>query len=352
MKNILSLLDYVHSLSKTDKELFSRIYSVSGDLGLLKVPKDIQPWVSSKFGSVEVVESQKIIRVDNRITFESSLFNQLRAKRPIDTNNKTDVESLIKKTENDPFCKPLTNTPRDSFGRVKGKQSISASNIAKYDSHHGLIIFKEHNPLKFSLSSIKDYLETAQKWINKVYKLNPERKFPFIMWNCLWKSGASIIHGHMQTVMAKEKHYGNIEKLKMFSDVYTDLFKADYFNDLFKCHEIIGLGFKKGKNKVLAHLTPIKDKETIIIAKELNDSSKTIYKVLKAYMKMGVRSFNVGIYLNPLDNSWKFPVIIRIVDRGNLSDNTTDFGGMEVFAGTSIISSDPFKIINNIKKEF
>ena len=65
--------------------------------------------------------------------------------------------------------------------------------------------------------------------------------------------------------------------------------------------------------------------------------------------KFGVESFNVGWYLPPMDGSdWELPVIARIVDRGKLSSRTTDYGGMEIYAGDIVIGSDPYRIIEKI----
>ena len=352
MKNIISISDQVKKLSKKDKVLFSKIYSVTEDVGTMKVPAEMKTWVNSKFGSVKLVEKQKIIRIDNNITFESALFNEIRALRPIDSQNHTDIKKLVKEKEGGPFCKPLKLTPADSFGRIKGKKCLTASNIAKYDCSHGLVIFKEHNPFKFNLLDVKDYFETAGKWIKKANKQNPERIYPFIMWNCLWKAGASIIHGHMQALLAKNRHYGEIEKLKVFSDSYETFFGSDYFEDLYKLHKKLGLGFESKGNKIMAYLTPKKEKEVFIIAKDFKSAPEIVYKVLKSYLKMGVQSFNLAVYLQPLDKHWKMPVIVRIIDRGKLSANTTDIAGMEIFSGTNVIETDPYKVLNFVKKEF
>lgn len=350
MRGVISISARINKLPKKNKALFNRLFYVSEDLGRLKIPEEMKTWVKDNFKNVKNVEVQKIVRIDNRITFQSAIFNELRSFRPIDAHTDEQLLDLIEKTTQGPFSHPLTSTPEDIFGRIKGEKCITASNIAKYDAYHDLIIFNEHNPLKFTQKEIEDYLHTAKKWIDRVYERRPERKYPYIMWNCLWKAGASIVHGHMQVVMAKDRHYGIIERIRFFSEVYKEHFGSDYFEDLYKVHKSVGLGFKHGKSKVMCSLTPIKDKEIIIIAEKLEDVSKTIYKVLKSYLKMGVESFDVGIYLSPLDNSWKMPLIVRIVDRGKLSNKTTDFGGMEIFAGTSIIETDPYKVLANIRK--
>ena len=43
-----------------------------------------------------------------------------------------------------------------------------------------------------------------------------------------------------------------------------------------------------------------------------------------------------------MDHSDSFPTHCRIVSRGKLSNQASDFGGLEVFAGASIGHTDPF----------
>jgi len=38
------------------------------------------------------------------------------------------------------------------------------------------------------------------------------------------------------------------------------------------------------------------------------------------------------------------------VDRGNVETKTADIGGMELYAGTSVVSSDPFVLMEKLKK--
>jgi hypothetical protein len=73
-----------------------------------------------------------------------------------------------------------------------------------------------------------------------------------------------------------------------------------------------------------------------------------VFDTLRVYRdSLGVRSFNVGMLLPPVDEteeSWDgFPVVVRIVDRGNLETRTSDIGGMEMFA-EAVVAADPFAV--------
>ena len=39
----------------------------------------------------------------------------------------------------------------------------------------------------------------------------PQARYPFFLWNCLWRSGASILHGHAQMTLTREMHYARVE---------------------------------------------------------------------------------------------------------------------------------------------
>ena len=98
---------------------------------------------------------------------------------------------------------PETYTPKDLFGRVKGINSVTAANIAKYDVYSSLVIFKKHNPLEFNLEEFSDYIDTSFKWFEMVFNRDKNFQFPFFVWNCLPRAGASLIHGHAQILITK-----------------------------------------------------------------------------------------------------------------------------------------------------
>jgi hypothetical protein len=62
---------------------------------------------------------------------------------------------------------PEEGTPADVFGRVRGFHSTTASNVAKYDGFHGLIIFDDHDPLAFTPEKVDDYVSVALEWLEK-----------------------------------------------------------------------------------------------------------------------------------------------------------------------------------------
>ncbi|MCK4352853.1 hypothetical protein KAW65_05535 [candidate division WOR-3 bacterium] len=353
INSILNLDKLVGQSSPDKQQLFSRIFSISKNTGKLIPPEGMSYWIKDKFGSLNIKE-QVIVRVENLVTYEGTLFNKLRSKIPIKSKAFLNWEKELKTPESCAFCDPLNLTPKDDFGRIKGKYCITASNVAKYDWLHGLIIFDEHYPLVFDKKRISDYLQTAIKWLEKTNKLHKEAIFPFIMWNCNWRAGASIIHGHLQILLAKEP-YPKIKFLKEVVDNYNKKYGANYWQDLFQIHKMLGLGVSYKTIDMMAYLTPLKENEIMVVTNKIDDKlSICLSKILKYYYEIGVRSFNLGIMMPPLTQieTWdKFPVIVRIVNRGDLSNKVSDIGAMELYT-CSVVSSDPFKLFQKLIEFF
>ncbi|HQX62442.1 MAG TPA: hypothetical protein PK593_03170 [Thermomicrobiales bacterium] len=348
-RQIVDLEHVLAALSEADRERFARLYEVSSAVGRLVPPDHMRRWIVKYFGSVEAVSEQKVVRVTNRWTLEGSLFNELRARRPLEARIPADLANEIARTAPDPFCEPELNTPEDVFGRIEGKHAVTASNIAKYDGYHGVVIFREHDPLAFTEASVKDAIDVAVRWQAKSSSLDSEAIYPLIMWNCLWKSGASIPHGHLQVSLTKGMHYGHIESQRRAGVAYTERTGGNYYDDLYQAHESLGLGRVYNGVRVMAHVTPLKEKECLIVGSALDEAfTGTVYSVLNCLTDyLNVVSFNLVIWRPPLretgENWADFPVIARIVDRGDPLNRTSDFGAMELYAA-SVVSSDPFKV--------
>lgn len=348
-RQIVDLEQIVAEGSDESRELFRRFYTVSSTVGRIVPPDHMRRWIDKYFGSVDAVTEQKVVRVTNRWTLEGSLFNELRSRRPLEARIPVDLADEIARTAPDPFCEPELNTPEDVFGRIRGKYTVTASNIAKYDGFHGVVIFNEHDPLAFTEASVDDALSVAQQWHRQSHEIDAQAVYPLIMWNCLWKSGASIPHGHLQVSLTKGMHYGNVERQRRVTTDYRREHGGSYFDDLYALHESLGLGRTFDDVRVLAHLTPLKEKECIVIGRSFDDAFKhTLYEVLNCLTdNLNVVSFNLVIWQPPMTDTgedWSdFPIIARMVDRGDPLNRTADFGSMELYAA-SVVSSDPFKV--------
>ena len=118
-----------------------------------------------------------MVRLTNRITSEETIYNRLRALRPSRYAGKTRV-SLNSHGHGGrtPSPTPWQNTPEDTFGTIEGRHCITASNIAKCDELHGLVIFKNSHPLKWGREEVADYIDTAWRWAQEAHAAHPSEQ--------------------------------------------------------------------------------------------------------------------------------------------------------------------------------
>jgi hypothetical protein len=335
-----------------------RIYAVSTTTGTLVAPDEMRPWIEKLFGSVEAVTRQRIVRVTDRVTLDGALFNDLRAKRPMSVPEKSgaEVAETIRSSEQDPFCHPETGTPADDFGRITGRLGVTASNVAKYDGYHGVLVFGGHDPLApMDAAAIADHFATARRWAEAAFERDAAAPYYFLMWNCLWRAGGSIVHGHMQMTTTRGLHYPKVERLRQAAITYGAAHGRDYFDDVWLVHQALGLGVEIGAARVFATLVPVKEREIVVLGRP-GAGEETIAAgvshALGVLRAAGVVAHDLALYLPPLaadGADWqRFPPLARLVDRGDPGNRTCDIGSMELYAA-SVIASDPFVVAASLQ---
>jgi galactose-1-phosphate uridylyltransferase len=203
--------------------------------------------------------------------------------------------------------------------------------------------------IRFTASQVADYVDTAQEWARTAQRADPAASYPFFLWNCLWRSGASILHGHAQMALTRDMHYARVESWRQAALRYRRDHDCDYWANLVAIHRALGLSVVHGSATILPSLTPTKEKETLVLAPRLDSNLKSaLYHVLHTFVdQLQVQSFNLVLYQPPLSSTvedWTgFPFIFRIVDRGSLHSITSDVGAMEFFA-QSVVTADPFQL--------
>ena len=339
---ITRLPGIVKELAPDMEELVGRIYSWYVEPGRLVFPDAMREWVREKYGDIE---TQQIVRVTNNQTGESTLFNSVRSRRPVLTPRAEETRDLRALSAEGPFVNPLEETPADTFGRVDGDHWITAGNIAKYDYLHAVIIAKENEPYITAEPQIADMISVAIRWCQDANRVNPRAIHPFIIWNHLWRAGASIVHNHAQ-VLLTHRPYAAPARLERVREEYRCRYGSEYFDDLFSAHTAVGLGLVYKGARVMANLTPRKEHEVAIIAESSRDIAPALAKVLECYHNIGVQSYNAAIYMPPIGEGGYY--IAWVVDRGDLHSRTSDIGGMELYAGTPIVASDPFRLMEHL----
>jgi hypothetical protein len=119
-------------------------------------------------------------------------------------------------------------------------------------------------------------------------------------------------------------------------------------------HRDLGLARDLDDVALVAHLTPTKERELLVVGgagRDERDPSfvDALSRALVAYRdRVGVRSFNLALWRPPLNDgsaAWRWlPPMVRIVDRGDPFERASDIGAMELY-GTPIVASDPYDLI-------
>ena len=275
---------------------------------------------------------------------------------PLDTRVNGDLDREIAATVGDPFCRAEEGTPADVFGSVRVEHATTASNIAKYDRFHGVVDFDDHNPLHLTPEKVSDYVSVGLEWGRRALEADPQALYPFLMWNCLWRAGGSIIHGHAQVTATRGTHYPKVERLRRAAFSYAADHDCDYFADLYRLHEALGLSLPLRGVRAFASLTPVKEKELVVVGRGPEDEAlhRAVGALLQGYVvDLGVRAFNVAFYMPPLgptEEDWSdFPTVVYIVDRGDPANRTSDIGAMELYA-VSVVASDPFRVAHLLRE--
>lgn len=353
LTSVLDLPERIARLTGEARERADRLLEAVLIEGSTLPPPSLEPWLAATFGSVDAVRHQRLLRLTNLATLESAVFAALRARRPVDGGrHPRDLPAEIAATEGDPFCDPEHQTPAETFGRIQGARMMTGANAALADAHHAVLVFDHHDPLALDAGLVRDLLGTGRAWADRAREDDPTADRYLLIWNCLWRAGGSIIHGHAQALLGRGRHHAALDRFLRDAASYRDAHGADLLADLVAVHRDLGLGRELDDGvTVLAHLTPVKERELLVIGRSGMDErdpafTGAVWRALAAYRdRLGVRSFNLALWRSSLaGGSEEVPPMVRIVDRGDPLSRPSDIGAMELY-GTPIVGSDPYEVI-------
>lgn len=348
-RTISQLPDIVGGLSGTEGTLVSdiiEIRAIVSELGEENLPRaDLQ--------------QQLLIETYNPWSHQRSVINLARAMRPLPLGNLVAIQADIASTYlKDPFCLYKTETPPNKFGRFKGKYHVTSGNLFSSAKNHGNLIAFGHSPLVApTKDEFSDRYDVFDLWREAAYAASKgEDVYPSIIENRLRKAGSSIDHSHSQMALRSGRHEGEMEEYLAISNWYGHQTGENYFDDLFRAHQLLGLGVEVGHLRVFPSLTPVKDAEVIVFADRFDSQARQLlFKIYDNYMNvLGAKAFNFIMGFKPVGydgRDWgRVPALIaRFINRGDPTAKNGDIAGFEL-AKTSITSTDQFQV-NKILKE-
>ncbi len=332
-----------------------RLFEIRRAVAHTDPPPAMAAWLTEHFGSVDAVREQRIIRVLDRVTLEGTVFAPLRARRPIDGGGADPADERlaaeIAATVGDPFCSVEDGTPAADWGRVRGAHVTSGANAAAYDANHGVLVFDAHDPLAFDAAEVADLLALGRRWADAVRSADPAADRYLLIWNCLWRAGGSVIHGHAQVLLGHDRHHARLERWRRDAAAYAAGTGDGYLDDLLAAHRDLGLAIDLDGATLIASLVPVKERELWLVAQpgvdDLDQRFRTaVGRAVAAYRDtLGVRAFNLALWRPPLDEPWpELRPLVRLVDRGAPFVRPSDIAAMELFA-SPVVGADPFETV-------
>jgi hypothetical protein len=249
-------------------------------------------------------------------------------------------------------------TAADSFGRVELPRAVTASNLFRLGAHHGLCLFKRHEPLGFDRADLGDVLEASQRWFEAARRAGGG-DCPFFLWNCLPQAGASQFHGHAQLLLGCE-HLPQPRRLWAGDARHRHAYGVGYLDDLAEAHDEFGVancvssagGVSPSSSRVFPSLVPLQDMELNVVGSGLRDPSfqEALFLALRFLIDdRGVTSFGACVYSEAVDPAPGRPVLARIMSRsGGSGAQSSDFGSLEAFGGASVGKTDPFTLSEHL----
>lgn len=354
MTSILDLPDRLAGLRGEAAARASRLLEARRITGSTDPPPELEAWIRDTFGSLEAVRDQAIVRTRNLATGESTLIAPLRARRPMDgPTSARNLAAEIDETRGDPFCHPLTGTPAEAWGRVRGRRMVSGANAAIAAAHHAVLVFDEHDPLAFDADLVDDLFATGRRWADRARASDPAATHYTLLWNCLWRAGGSIVHGHAQALLGHGPAAARLEAFRAAAAAYRAAHARSLPDELAALHADLGLAIRAGATATVASLTPVKERELWVIGPDGQDERDPEFvgavgrAVIGFRDRLGVRSFNLLLWRSPLaaEPGWQgIRPIVRLVDRGDPFSRPSDVGAMELY-GEPIVGADPYEVI-------
>lgn len=361
-RTLAQLPDMVAGLSGYDREIFTSVMGVYIQDAELR----------SDTMSLGDLRTQPVVKVHNLREHIVSKIGLARALKPQESKKQeltkddstSNLDKELKEKEGDAFCLEMVEgkTPLNVFGRVRGEHSISGANLYAASKFHGVLPFPNHDPrIPPTRFQFLDYLNIADRFYEAAHMVDERAIYSSYGQNNLDRAGASMwFHGHAQLQQELDCHEGVMEELL---DVYhTHKWKTgrDYFEDLFRAHQAVGLGMERSGVMVMPFLTPLREKHIRMVAYLFDEPQRDVlFRVLHHYMDkeqgFGVQAFNFSIGYRPVSydgRDWEgFPAIIaEIIDRGDISKRNNDVGFSEGLLKSPITTTDVYRVQDGIEE--
>ena len=283
---------------------------------------------------------------------------------------KPDFEQLVGGTEAwCPFCGPkvLDVTPQFpsdliAEGRMQRDDMVIFPNLAPYDSIAAVAIFgaRHYIPMTdFSPDLMARAFGFALDFFRRVAATgHPEAVYPIINWNYMPPAGSSLIHPHLQVFfsssapnlmgqeLAGARHYAEKHGTCYWDDLIREE-KASgerYLGKIGRSHWMTAFAPMGVAGDVLAIVEGVSSTLELTAA-DLDDLSAGLSRIMAAYDKMGIYSFNMNFFTGKMDDEhFRFHLLFSPRTFFSQALGTPDVGALRNLFNETICMAYPEEI--------
>lgn len=291
---------------------------------------------------------------------------------------KPDFEALVAGTESwCPFCgdRVIEITPcfpKDLLpeGRMRKGDMVIFPNIAPYDAIGAVATFgsRHYIPMTaFTPAHMADAFGFALAFFERVQASgHPESVYHIVNWNYMPPSGSSLIHPHLQvfsTASAPNLMRQELEAAQVYfqnhgSVYWDDLVAAEkaaqqrYLGQIGRSHWMTAFAPMGVAGDVLAVVEGARGTLELTAA-DLLDLADGLARVMKAYDRMGIYSFNMNFFTGAAgDDHSRFHLLFSPRTFFNQTLGTPDVGALRNLFNETLCMAFPEAINTTLKQDF
>ncbi len=292
--------------------------------------------------------------------------------------DKPDFEAMVAGTEKTcPFCADKVMKVTPCFppeivpeGRMTADDMVLFPNIAPYDSLGAVATMgaRHYTPmLEVTTGRMTKAFGLAMNFFRRLETLShPESVYHLINWNFMPPSGSSLIHTHLQ-VFATSSAPNVMREELIAAQTYMERNRTNFWTDLVSHEKETGERYlgRTGRTDWLLSYAPFGVAGDVLAVvdgvsstmgltdADLEDISKGLTRLMKAYDRMGIYSFNMNFFTGRTsDDFYRFHLLFSPRTFFNQALGTPDIGALRNLFNETLCMAFPEDITQMLKPEF
>jgi galactose-1-phosphate uridylyltransferase len=319
---------------------------------------------------VQIIEQRQDPLTGNPCRINARRVKRLKPVEPIDLSYlKGDFEDCPFCPQNIEQATPLFPDKILASGRIEHGECCLFPNLFPLAEYHALATLSKEHFLdldQFSPTMIIDNLHATKEFLLSVYRANREAKYPIYLWNHLFPSAASAVHPHTQ-ILVDRRPSAYLQRLMDRSKEFFLKRGISFWGALVEMERRQEKRYivENSSLSLITSFAPQGNREIQFIFKkvanladledtQLKDFAECLVRVLQAYHKMGVNSFNLTIFSGPIrEKSDYYSLHAKLISRPSAQPfYRNDTGVLERLHQEADIEITPEAVAEVVKEFF